>query len=380
MAWDFDAIIDRSNTHSIKYDKYRDTKILPLWVADMDFRSPEPIVEALIERARHGVFGYTEAPDELIELIVRRLAELYDWQIAREDLVFLPGVVPALNLACRAFTRRAERVISLVPIYPPFMSAPEFSERALGKVPAVYDKARATWGLPFDALDTAMRDDAGLFLLCNPYNPVGRCLTRDEIECVVDICRQNDVVICSDEIHCDLLFDGRQHIPTATISREAAEITVTLMAPSKTFNLAGFGGSFAVIQNPELREKFERARQGIMPSVNIMAYVAMLSAYRDCEDWYRALIGYLQKNRDYLYERLNDLPGISMNRVEATYLAWLDVSALGLEDAPAFFESIGIGMSEGYRFGDDRFMRLNFGCSRRLLEETVRRFEKGLAD
>lgn len=378
MSRDFDTIIDRSRTHSIKYDKYRDTDILPLWVADMDFRSPEPIIEALTERVRHGVFGYTGAPDELIDVIVGRLERLYEWRISPEDLVFLPGVVPGLNLACRAFARATEQVVSLVPIYPPFMSAPEFSDRSLVEVPAVYEQGR--WTLPFDALDAVMKEKKGLFLLCNPYNPVGRCLTRDELERLVEICRRNDVVICSDEIHCDLLFDGRRHVPTATISREAADITVTLMAPSKTFNLAGFGGSFAVIQNPDLREKFERVKRGIMPSVNIMAYVAMLSAYRDCEDWYRSLIQYLQSNRDYLYERLNQLPGISMNHVEGTYLAWLDVSALSLDDPPAFFESIGIGMSEGFRFGDDRFMRLNFGCSRRMLEEAVRRFEIGLRD
>lgn len=378
MAIDFDAVIDRSGTDSSKYNKYRDTGVLPLWVADMDFRSPEPVIEALVARMRHGVFGYTGAPDELVELIVQRLARWYDWHIEAEDLVFMPGVVAGLNLACRGLSAPGEAVITAVPIYPPFMSAPKYSDRELVKVPAIYEDGN--WDFPLAGLDDAAAGDAKLFLLCNPYNPVGRALTRGELESIVDICKSRDIVICSDEIHCDLIFDERKHIPTATISRDAADITVTLMAPSKTFNLAGFGGSFAVIQNPDLRQRFKRATRGIIPNVNISAWVSMLAAYKHGEEWYRALMDYLTGNRDYLYESFNSLPGIRMNRVEATYLAWLDVSALRLDNPPAFFESAGIGMSEGYRFDDDRFMRLNFGCSRRLLEEAVARFERALKD
>jgi cystathionine beta-lyase len=229
--------------------------------------------------------------------------------------------------------------------------------------------------MPLDALAEAGAQDAGLLLLCNPYNPVGRCLKRPELERIVEICRQNDIVICSDEIHCDLIFDGRRHVPTASLSPEAADIAVTLMAPSKTFNLAGFGGSFAIIQNPGLREKFKGERRGIVGNVGIMAYESMVAAYRDCEDWRQALIAYLQGNRDYLYAELNQIDGIRMNYVEGTYLAWLDVSSLGVKDPPAYFESHGIGMSEGYRFGDDRFMRLNFGCARSMLEEAVSRIK-----
>lgn len=375
MAIDFDAIVDRTHTDSTKFDKYRDTGILPLWVADMDFRSPQPIVDALTARAQHGVFGYTHVPDELIEVIIRRLARLYDWQVTPEDLVFFPGVVAGLNLACRAHTRPGESVITSVPIYPPFMSAPEYSERRLVKVPAPYEEGE--WRFPLAGLETAAAD-ARLLLLCSPYNPIGRALERSELEAIVQICKRRNIVICSDEIHCDLMFDGRRHIPTATVSRDAADITVTLMAPSKTFNIAGFGGSFAVIQNPALREQFRRAMRGIVPGVNIMAWVSMLAAYRDCEDWHRQLMAYLEANRDYLAQAFADMPGIRMNRVEATYLAWLDVSALNLDDPPAFFEGAGLGMSEGYRFGDDRFMRLNFGCARSVLEEAIARFRRAL--
>lgn len=376
MTIDFDAIIDRTQTNSTKIDKYKDTDVLPLWVADMDFRSPAPIIDALVQRARHGVFGYTHVPDELVEVIIKRLARLYDWHIEADDLVFFPGVVAGLNVACRAYTRPGQSVITAVPIYPPFMSAPEYSEREVVKVPAIYEDGN--WNFPVARLDEHATGNARLLLLCNPYNPVGRALTRTELEQIVDVCKARDVIICSDEIHCDLMFDGRKHIPTATISREAAEMTVTLMAPSKTFNIAGFGGSFGVIQNPELREKFLQAKRGIIPGVNIMAWVSMLAAYRDSEAWYREMIRYLQGNRDYLATAFEQLPSIRMNQVEATYLAWLDVAALKLKDAPAFFEKAGIGMSEGYRFDDARFMRLNFGCARSLLEEAVERFKRAL--
>ena len=376
MTFDFDAIIDRTHTDSTKWDKYKDTGILPLWVADMDFRSPEPVIEALVARARHGVFGYTHAPDELVEVIIQRLKRLYNWQIEADDLVFFPGVVAGLNLACRAHTQPGEGVITAVPIYPPFISAPEFSGRELIKVPAIYEEGR--WEFPMEGLEAVATGNARLLLLCNPYNPIGRVLERDELETIVDICKTHNIVICSDEIHCDLVFDDRKHIPTATISRDAAEITVTLMAPSKTFNIAGFGGSFAVIQNPELRKQFKDQMHGIVHGINIMGWTSMLAAYRDGEEWYRALMAYLQQNRDYLAQAFEEIPGITMNQVEATYLAWLDVSALNLNDAPSFFEQAGIGMSEGYRFDDDRFMRLNFGCARSLLEEAISRFKRAL--
>lgn len=376
MSFDFDTVIDRSHSDSSKYNKYRDTGILPLWVADMDFRSPEPVIEALAARARHGVFGYTVAPEELVELIIERLATLYDWHIGADDIVFIPGVVTGLNLACRAYAAPGQAVATSVPIYPPFMSAPEYAARELIKVAARCDEGR--WTFPVDEFRVATGDRTGLLLLCNPYNPVGRLLTRTELEAIAGVCLSKDIVICSDEIHCDLVFDGRRHVPTATLGREVADRTVTLMSPSKTFNIAGLGGSFAIIQNPALRERFEAVKHGIVPGVNIMAYVSMLAAYRDGQAWYEALISYLEANRNYLRDAFRDIPSIRMNDVEATYLAWLDVSALGLEDAPGFFERAGLGMSEGHRYGDDRFMRLNFGCPRSILEEAITRFKQAL--
>jgi len=231
---------------------------------------------------------------------------------------------------------------------------------------------------PLEALDREAGGKAKLLMLCNPFNPVGRALDRDELTRIAAICEREDLVICSDEIHCDLLFDGRQHIPMATISTDAASRTVTLLAPSKTFNIAGLGGSFAVIQNPALRARFKAAGQGILPGLSLLSYEAMLAAYRDCADWHASLLTYLQGNRDYLREALNALPGIYMHKVEATYLAWVDVSALGLNNPANFFESHGLGLSAGKQFGDQGFMRLNFGCPRSTLVEAVERFEKAL--
>ena len=370
--FDFDEIIDRSGTSATKHEKYRGRDVIPLWVADMDFKSPPRVIEALHARIDHGVYGYTDNPPELIDLVCERLERLYGWQVGGQDLVILPGVVPGLNLACRAYCEPDDAVITMVPIYYPFMTAPEFSHRRLIKVRSRFEDKR--WTLDLDALEEAARD-ASLLLLCNPYNPVGRVLTREELEGIGRICLENDVIICSDEIHCDLLFDDHKHIPTASLSAEIADITVTLMAPSKTFNLAGFGGSYAVIQNRALRRRFKDEMRGIMPHVGFIGYEAMDAAYRYGDPWLRELLSYLQSNRDFLGEALGSIPGLEMNEVEATYLAWLDVSGLGLNDPPAFFEDAGVGMSPGGQFDDDRFMRLNFGCPRSVLETAVSRID-----
>lgn len=375
MAIDFDSIIDRRGTFSTKWDKYRDTDILPLWVADMDFRSPQPIIDALVDRAGHGVFGYTEVPPELTRIIIARLADCYDWHVDPEDIVFLPGVVPALNMACRSLTEPEEAILTVTPVYHPFLSAPAYAGRELVRIDARPENGY--WPYPLDGLEEAAHGNTRLMLLCNPHNPIGRSLERDELQALVDICRHNDMLICSDEIHCDLLFDDRCHLPVATLDG-AKERTVTLMAASKTFNLAGLGGAFAIVQDPDLRRRFCEAGSGILPNVNIFAYVSMLAAYRDCNDWHARLIDYLRANRDFLVEAFQGMPGISMNAVEATYLAWLDVRELGLEDPVAFFENSGVGLSDGEQFGAPGFVRLNFGCSRLILREATKRMSKAI--
>ena len=377
MPIDFDTEIDRLRTESTKFNKYKGSDILPLWVADMDFQSPAAVTEALQKRVQHGVFGYTEASTELKEILVARMKDFYHWEIQPDDLVFFPGVVAGLNLCCAGLLAEDEAAVTATPVYHPFFAAPENQGRELKRFPMSYEAG--TWQFPMNALERASLGNSRLLMLCNPFNPIGRTLTRTELESIVDISVQNDLIICSDEIHCDLVLDGRPHIPTASISEAAAERTITLMAPSKTFNLAGLGGSFAIIQNPLLREQFEAPRAGLVGNVNLLGYTAMQAAYADCEGWRQELLRYLEGNRDYLSNAIENIPGIHMSPQESTYLAWLNVAELGLNDPPDFFEQKGLGMSPGEQFGDNRFMRLNFGCPRVQLERAVARLEAAVS-
>ncbi len=374
---EFDRIIDRTNTASLKWDKYNGRDVIPLWVADMDFPSPRCVVDALKKRVEHGVFGYTHAPEELNEQIVTRLTQKYNWQIDKEWIIWLPGLVTGLNVACRAVGNDQNDVLTVVPIYPPFLSAPGNSKRNLLTVPLVKNNNR--WIFDFEEFEKAITKNTKLFMFCNPHNPTGRVYSKEEILTLAAICEKHDIIICSDEIHKDLILDAdKQHIPTATLAPEIARRTITLMAPSKTYNLPGLGCSYAIISDPVLREQFRRAMQGIVPFVNVFGYTAALAAYRDGGEWHRALLEYLADNRDLLANRINKLPGISVNHVEATYLAWLDLTATGIADPAAHFEKYGIGLSDGKEFGTPGFLRLNFGCPRPLLQQALQRIEQAV--
>ncbi|UTW10324.1 MalY/PatB family protein [Marinobacterium rhizophilum] len=373
----FDRIIDRRDTASEKWEKYRDSEILPMWVADTDFMSPPAVIEALQQRISHGVFGYTQTPAELNRLVVERMQRLYGWAIEADWLVWLPGLVCGLNLSCRSVGADGDNVLAPKPVYPPFMTAPRLSSRQLITVPMQQQGAR--WTLDLDALEAAITPDSRLLLFCNPHNPGGTCYRQEELERLASIARRHDLVVCSDEIHCDLILEpGVEHRPLASINSDIQARSITLMAPSKTYNIAGLGCSFAIIPDPELRKAFNRVRKGIVPDVNLLGYTAALAAYRDGDAWNLRQIDYLRGNRDYLVQEINRIPGLRMEPVEATYLAWIDVSAAKLENPARFFEQAGVGLSPGRDFGDDRFMRLNFGCPRGLLEEAVRRMRSAL--
>lgn len=374
---DFDKLIDRRNTASQKWERYRDTSVLPMWVADTDFMVPSAVLKALHTRIDHGIFGYTNTPQELIEQIQNRLQRLYSWQVTADELEWLPGLVPGLHLACRATGASGTAVITPCPVYPPFMTSPHLSDRQLIKAPLVLDGQR--YVLDFNALEDAITPTTRLMLFCNPHNPGGTVFRREELEQLAEFVIKHDLIICSDEIHCDLILEeGLEHIPIASLNAEIAQRTITLMAPSKTFNIAGLGCSFAVIQNPQLRRDFQRARKGIVPDVNLLGYTAALAAFRDGDAWHQSQLHYLRDNRDYLIEQINSIPGLSLLPIEATYLAWIDISAARLENPAHFFEQAGVGMSPGRDFGDERFMRLNFGCPKSLLEEAVDRIRRGL--
>jgi cysteine-S-conjugate beta-lyase len=366
---DFSTVIDRRGSDSIKWSRYADRDILPLWVADMDFAAPPAVIAALQARLAHPVFGYGHTWPSLTESVLAHLEHEYQWRIEAEWIVWLPGLVSGLNVACRAVDGE---VLTATPIYPPFLSAPRFSGRTLRSVDLACHDGRWQWDM--DALQAATNTATQLFLLCHPHNPVGRCWTRDELLELADYANRNDLIVCSDEIHCGLVLDpGRQHIPFASLSPAAARRSITLMAPSKTFNIPGLGCAFAVIPDAALRRRFLRAMDGIVPHVNVLGLAACEAAYRDCGDWHRELINVLSANRDRVEAAVARLPGIRMTHVEATYLAWIDARELGLEQPQAHFEKHGIGLSDGGDFGAPGWLRLNFGCPATTLDEALSR-------
>ncbi len=376
-CFDFDISVERWDTASMKWDKYKGKDIIPLWVADMDFCSPPAVINALQKRIEHGVFGYTIPPDDLNKIVVSMLETEYGWSVKPQWLVWLPGLVTGLNVACRAVGEDNDTVMIVVPVYPPFLSAPGNSRRNLIKVP-LWEKDNR-WGLDFDRLENAITTDTRLFLLCNPHNPVGRVFTRDELTTLAAICEKHDIVICSDEIHCGLLLDrDKTHIPTATLAPEVAKRTITLMSPSKTFNLPGLGCAFAVISEEKLRRRFLAAMAGIVPLVNTMGYTAAAAAYRDCSDWHASLLDYLRGNRDCVARAISEIPLLSLTPVEATFLAWIDMRSSDLKNPVKFFVDAGVGLQDGIEFDGRGFVRLNFGCARALLEKALQRMSSAL--
>jgi cysteine-S-conjugate beta-lyase len=375
--YDFDRPIDRRGTASIKWDRYEGREVIPMWVADTDFASPPAVLAALRDRVDHGVFGYGQAPRELVEVVLARLQREYAWAVGEADLVWLPGLVTGLGVACRALVSPGEAVLTSTPIYPPFLSCPRAMDAALQTAELGHDGAR--WVFDWERFEAAITPATRAYLLCSPHNPCGRLWERAELARLAEICARHDLVIVSDEIHNQLLLDAdRPHVPTATLAPEVAARTITLMAPSKTYNLAGLGCAFAVITDPALRRRFTRAAQMIVSHPNVLGYVAALAAYRDGDDWLQAQLAYLRGNRDRLEEVVGGLPGLSMAHVEATYLGWLDARELGVGDPCAFFERHGLGFGCGKAFAGEGFVRVNFGCTRAVLEQALTRLRQAV--
>ena len=383
MSFDFDTPPSRLGTDSQKWQKYEGRDILPLWVADMDFRSSPAILAALHARVEHGIFGYARPTRSTVQAVVDALARNYGWTIDPSWIVWLPGLVCGLNVTSQAFAQPGEDVLTLTPVYPPFMGAPRNSGRISTQVPFVLNATAGRWDVDWDALERAVTPKTKLFFLCNPHNPIARVWRRDELVRLGEFCLRHDLVLCSDEIHCDLILDpALPHVPAATLSPELAARTVTLMAPSKTYNVPGLGTSFAIISDPTLRARFVRATTGIVAEVTCLGYAACEAAYRDSEAWRQALLHYLRGNRDFLLETLaRDFPGLRVEApIEATYLAWINVSTLKLPDPVARFEAHGVGLSEGAFFGARKgdYIRINFGCPRATLAEALRRMKAAL--
>jgi cystathionine beta-lyase len=384
MSFDFDTVPQRLGTDSQKWQKYAEQDILPLWVADMDFRSSPAILTALHERVEHGIFGYARPTKTTVSAVVNALALRYGWTIDPAWIVWLPGLVCGLNVTSQAFAQPGEEVLCLTPVYPPFMTAPKNSGRVSVTVPFVLNTAARRWEIDWAALEKAVTPRTKLFFLCNPHNPLARVFRRDELVRLAEFCACHDLILCSDEIHCDLILDpALPHLPTALVAPAHSARTITLMAPSKTYNVPGLGTSFAIIPDAALRARFVRATAGIVAEVTTLGFAACEAAYRDSEAWRQDLLAYLRGNRDFLLDFIaRELPGVSIEApVEATYLAWLNVERLGLADPVAHFEKHGVGLSDGAFFGSPRgrHVRINFGCPRATLAEALRRMKTAIA-
>ncbi len=363
-AFDFDQPIDRRGGDSLKWNKYAGRDVLPLWVADMDFASPPAVVEALQRRVAHGCFGYGEPWPGLVDAVLAYLQRRYGWDIQAEWLVWLPGLVTGINVACRAVEGD---VITSVPVYPPFLSAPHLAGRELTAVPLQLSAGR--WGWDFERMEASVTPQTRLLLLCHPHNPVGRAWNPNELTLLAEFCRRHELLVCSDEIHCDLVLDAnRPHVPLATLDEDMARRSITLMSPSKTYNIPGLGCSLAIIPETGLRRRFTQAMRGIVPHVNVLGLTAAEAAFRDSEAWREALLQTLRRNRDYVQDVVAQTPGLSMTPVEATYLAWIDARGLKQADPVRFFEEAGVGLSDGKDFGSFGWVRLNFGGSLPLLK------------
>lgn len=383
MQLDLDTRIDRRCTESAKWRRYGED-VLPLWVADMDFCSPPPVIAALRERVEHGIFGYGTEPEDLREVIVERLARRYGWRVSPEALVFIPGVVTGLNIACQAVAEPGGAVFVQTPVYGPFLHVAEHAGMAQEEM-ELTRLGDGSYAVDMDRMAAAMSARCLAFLLCNPHNPVGRVYRPDELAAMAELCLARGAIIVADEIHCDFVYDGRRHTPIATLSPEVEARTITLLAPSKTFNVAGLCCSVAIIPDPALRKAFCGARRGLVPEVNVLGMVAALAAYRDGQPWLDEVLRYLQANRDWLARAVAEaLPGVTMALPEGTYLAWLDCRALALSESPGEFllreARVALNDGAGFGRGGEGFARLNYGCCRSLLEEAVERMARVLCD
>ena len=380
---DFDRVIDRRNSESVKWNWYEDD-VLPMWVADMDFRSPEPVITALHERIDHGVFGYGCPPEGLLEAISQHLAVNWRWQVDLEAISFISGVVTGFTHAIYSLTEPGDLVMIQTPVYPPFVAAPHATGRKCIHNELVM-KSDGKYEIDFDDFESKAASGVKLFILCNPHNPVGRVFTHEELTRMAEICLRHDVLICSDEIHGDLVFNDNQHIPIASLSQEVSDQTVTYFAPSKTFNVAGFSTSVYVAENPEMRKTLSQSMRMLLGHPNILGLHAARAAYQEGAVWLGEVLDYLKSNRDYLYKTVDqELPGVTMWKPEGTYLGWLDCRALELDISPHdfFLKEAKVGLNDGADFGEGGkgFVRMNFGCPKVLLTEGLDRMKSAIEE
>lgn len=380
----FDEIIDRRNTNSYKWDSAEHDGVLPMWVADMDFRTAPAIIEALRRRVEHGVFGYTRVPDEYYEAIVRWFGRKHGWNIKPEEILYTSGVVPAISAIIKALTSPGDGVIVQTPVYNCFFSSIRNNQCQLIENRLLY--ADSTYHIDFDDLEMKASDPkAKLLLLCNPHNPAGRVWTRSELERINDICLRNSVMVVSDEIHCELVFDGYKYTPFASISEACRKNSVVCCSPSKSFNIAGLQIANIISDSEQLRNRIDRAINiNEVCDVNPFGVIALMAAYNHGEEWLDELKTYLWENyRTLLSFFKSELPDFPVTKLEGTYLVWVDCRSLGIESSELerkLMDLAGVWLNEGTMYGDagEGFMRINIACPRSVLEEGLRRIKKGV--
>ncbi len=388
MKYDFDRIIRRENTNCVKFDLRRAyfgrEDVIPMWVADMDFPVPPFVEEAVRKRAAHPVYGYSILPDSYYEAVMSWQSRRYGWELKKDWIQFSPGVVTGLNVIVQALTDPGDKIITQPPVYHPFFSCVENNGRKL-----LYNQLIEKDGIytiDFDDLENKMKGGARMLILCNPHNPVSRCWKREELEWIGAKSIEHKVIVVCDEIHCDLVHEPNRHIPMATLSEEFLQNTVTCIAPSKTFNLAGLYSSSIIIANDSLRRRFIHAAEKIHLSANIFGITAAEAAYSEGEEWLVDLMKYLKSNialvKDFLAVKM---PQVSVSPPEGTYMLWLDFRKLGFQ-APdlkkLLIEKAGLGFVEGLTFGPggDGFQRVNIGCPKSTIERALDRLPLILID
>lgn len=392
MPYNFDSIIERRDTNCIKWRQYPQD-VLPLWVADMDFAAPEPVRKALQCSLDHGVLGYEFPTRELRETVAARMQTLYGWQVSPEAVIATPGVVAGFTAAAHTLCQAGEGILVQPPVYPPFLKVHEGGGWIRQEAALVLEKGGSTfrYTLEFEVFQAALHSGGaktGMFLLCNPHNPTGQAYSRDDLRRMADICLRNNVFICSDEIHSELLLGGAKHLPIAALDPEIAERTITLIAPSKTFNIPGLFCGFAIIPNQDLFGRYKQTVERMAMHVSSLGLVAAQVAFSgECDEWLVALHAYLTRNRDFLVAFVqSELDGVSTTVPDATYLAWLDCTGLiesgkiSVTPHEFFLKQAKVALNEGRDFGSggEGFVRLNFGCPRATLVEALGRMKSAL--
>lgn len=385
--YNFDRIIDRNETSSVKYDLrgkiFNKKDVIPMWVADMDFATPDFITDAIKERLKHQILGYSFRSDKYFESIESWFKSQHDWSLSKEWIAFSPGIVPALNIIVRAFTNQGDKIIVQPPVYYPFFSAINSNHRVQVNNPLILQNGRLC--IDFEHLESVMDDDVRMFILCSPHNPGGSVWNKEELEQIANLCLEKDILLVSDEIHCDLVFKPNKHIPVASLSKKYADITITCVAPSKTFNIAGLSTSSVIISNEHLRETYNRELDRLHIGMgNIFGAIASEAAYTHGGEWLESLLKYLRNNIDITVNFFKrNITRINVIRPEATYLLWLDCRGLGMKDEELqefFINEAGVGLSPGIQFGEggEGFMRMNIACPEKLLLKALTQLEESI--